>query len=98
MQIFLKSLGSKNRLAVIEYTIIVDNQIDFSKKPSRISKDNIIICHGVKVGKVLEVCKILESEATRRPAGFDGDRWARIVEKYLREWIQIRWTVLWSRH
>ncbi len=74
MQIFLKPLGSQNRPAGAGYTIITDNQIGFSKKPSRISKNDILICHGVKVGKVLGVCKVLD-EATRRPAAFDGDRW-----------------------
>lgn len=88
---FLKSLGSTNRPAGIGYTIIADNQIGFSKKPSRISKGDILICHGVKVDKVLGICKILESEATRGTA-FDGDRWnwklttSCISEQYSSHW------------
>lgn len=89
---FLKSLGSQKRPAETGYTIIADNQIGFSKKPSRISKNDILICHGVKVGKVLGVCKILESEATKRPAAFEGDRWewklttSCISEQYSSHW------------
>ncbi|MBD5097590.1 MAG: NgoFVII family restriction endonuclease [Lachnospiraceae bacterium] len=89
---FLKSLGSQNRPAGRGYTVIADNQIGFSKKPSRISKNDILICHGVKVGKVLGVCKILESEAIKRPPAFDGDRWEwKLTTSCISEQYSLHW-------
>lgn len=88
---FLKPLGNAARPVGTGYTIIEDNQIGFSKKPSRISKGDILICHGVKVGNVLGICKIMGSEAKKETA-FAGDRWnwklatSCISEKYSLHW------------
>lgn len=88
---FLKPLGNAARPVGTGYTIIEDNQIGFSKEPSRISKGDILICHGVKAGNVLGFCKILESEVKKETA-FAGDRWnwklatSCISEKYSSHW------------
>lgn len=57
---FLKPLGNKNRPVGEGYTIIEDNSIGFSKKPSSILKGDILICYGVKAGNVLGSCKVLK--------------------------------------
>lgn len=88
---FLKPLGNAARPVGTGYTVIEDNQIGFSKKPSRISKGDILICHGVKIGNVLGFCKVLENEA-KKGTDFDGDRWnwklttSCISEKYSSHW------------
>ncbi|MBD5520037.1 MAG: NgoFVII family restriction endonuclease [Lachnospiraceae bacterium] len=88
---FLKPLGNRNRPVGEGYTIIEDNDIGFSKEPSSISKGDILICHGVKVGNVLGCCKVLEDEVKKGTA-FDGDRWnwklttSCISEKYSKHW------------
>lgn len=88
---FLKPLGNAARPVGVGYTVIEDNQIGFSKKPSCISKGDILICHGVEVGNVLGFCKVLESEAKKETA-FDGDLWnwklptSCISPKYSSHW------------
>lgn len=88
---FVKPLGNINRPVGEGYTIIEDNDIGFSEKPSSISKGDILICYGVKVGNVLGCCKVLKDE-TKKGTAFEGDRWnfklttGCISEKYSSHW------------
>lgn len=88
---FIKVLGAEGRPIEPGYTIIEDNEIGFRKIPSCMSKGDILICHAKKVGKVLGVCKILETEPKIK-TNFDTDRWNQkfttscISEQYCRHW------------
>ena len=88
---FIKVLGAEDRPISREYTIIKDNEIGFSKIPSRISKDDILVCHAKQVGNVLGVCKI-ESEPAKKLAAFEGDRWEwKITTSCISEQYSLHW-------
>lgn len=76
---FLKALGGggTDRQVVPGYAIIEEFEdigIGFAKKPLRISKGDIIICHSVNAGNVLGYWKVLNDEPKEGTA-FEGDRW-----------------------
>lgn len=73
---FWKVLGCKERPIVQGYAIIEELEdigIGFKKKPPRILKGDIIICHSKDVDKVLGYWKVLNDEAKEGTA-FEGDR------------------------
>lgn len=87
----MKPLGNKNRPVKKGYTVIDDNYIGFSEKRLDISEGDFFICHAVKAGNILGICRILENEQ-KEVAVFEGDHWNYkfktecITEKYSRHW------------
>lgn len=88
---FVKPLGNKNRPVEKGYTVIDDNYIGFSEKRSNILEGDLFICHAVKVGNVLGICRVLEN-GQKESSAFEGDRWNYkfktecITERYSRRW------------
>lgn len=87
---FLKALGNKEN--PVEQGYIIDNEIGFSQRPSSVSKGDILICCGKKVGNILGGYKVLEDEPKEGIVKYGGDRWnfkfvtSCISENYSSHW------------
>lgn len=88
---FVKPLGNKARPVKSGYTIIDDNYIGFSEERTDILEGDLFICHAVKTGNVLGICRILGNEQ-KESINFGGDRWHYkfktecITEEYSAHW------------
>lgn len=88
---FVKPLGSANRPVKEGYTVIDDNYVGFSRERFDISEGDLFICHAVKTGNVLGICRVLEN-GQKESTDFEGDHWNYkfktecITEEYSRHW------------
>jgi len=88
---FVKPLGNANRPVKRGYTIIDDNHIGFSEERVDISEGDFFICHAVKTGNVLGICRVL-GNGQKESTAFEGDRWHYkfktecITEEYSAHW------------